>query len=191
MSLHTTSSQTVGPYLHIGLTWLNTDEPASYPASTGDRRSRSTGRIIDGDGTPVSDALVEIWQANAQGRYAHPDDTRTSRSSPASRASAAFRPTPTGVSRSPRSSRARAGAGRGLAGAAHQRDDTSCAACCGTCVSRIYFADEACQRRGSGAAQRSRAAPRDADRHAGRGARRYARWNVVLQGDGETVFFEQ
>jgi len=34
------------------------------------------GRITDGDGSPVTDALVEIWQANANGRYAHPEDTR-------------------------------------------------------------------------------------------------------------------
>ena len=32
------------------------------------------GRIVDGDGKPVNDAIVEIWQANAHGRYAHPDD---------------------------------------------------------------------------------------------------------------------
>ncbi len=32
------------------------------------------GRIVDADGKPVGDALVEIWQANAHGRYAHPDD---------------------------------------------------------------------------------------------------------------------
>ena len=39
-------------------------------------RSRSQGRVTDGDGKPVNDALVEIWQANSHGRYAHPDDTR-------------------------------------------------------------------------------------------------------------------
>ena len=34
------------------------------------------GHIVDGDGNAVNDAVVEIWQANAQGRYAHPDDTQ-------------------------------------------------------------------------------------------------------------------
>ena len=32
------------------------------------------GRVLDGDGKPVNDALVEIWQANAHGKYAHPED---------------------------------------------------------------------------------------------------------------------
>ena len=35
------------------------------------------GRVTDGDGAPVADACLELWQANAAGRYAHPDDTRT------------------------------------------------------------------------------------------------------------------
>jgi len=34
------------------------------------------GRVIDGDGTPVSDAMVEVWQANAAGRYDHVEDTQ-------------------------------------------------------------------------------------------------------------------
>jgi protocatechuate 3,4-dioxygenase alpha subunit len=74
MSLQTTASQTVGPYLHIGLTWLVT---ANLVAPGVDGAPISlTGRITDGDGKPVNDALVEIWQANSHGRYAHPDDTR-------------------------------------------------------------------------------------------------------------------
>jgi len=74
MSLQTTSSQTVGPYLHIGLTWLVTDNLAG-PGVSGDKVTIE-GRIQDGDGMPVNDALVEIWQANAHGRYAHPDDAQ-------------------------------------------------------------------------------------------------------------------
>jgi len=74
MSLQTTASQTVGPYLHIGLTWLVTDSLVA-PGVAGDPVTLE-GRITDGDGSPVTDALVEIWQANANGRYAHPEDTR-------------------------------------------------------------------------------------------------------------------
>ena len=74
MKLPTTSSQTVGPFLHIGLTWLNTANllgpGVSAPPIT------IAGRIVDGDAAPVSDSLVEIWQANEHGRYAHPDDSR-------------------------------------------------------------------------------------------------------------------
>src|SRR5437016_9765134 len=74
MSLETTSSQTIGPYLHIGLTWLITDNIA--PAGVAGDKVSIEGRIVDGDGIAVNDAVVEIWQANAQGRYAHPEDTQ-------------------------------------------------------------------------------------------------------------------
>ena len=67
MSLHATTSQTVGPYLHIGLTWLIIENLASARV-TGERVSIE-GRIIDGDGQPVNDAAVEIWQADSRGRY--------------------------------------------------------------------------------------------------------------------------
>jgi protocatechuate 3,4-dioxygenase, alpha subunit len=74
MSLQTSASQTVGPYLHIGLTWLVTDNLVG-PGVTGEPITME-GRITDADGKPVDDALVEIWQANAHGRYDHPDDAR-------------------------------------------------------------------------------------------------------------------
>mgnify|MGYP003694601939 CR=1 FL=1 len=70
MSLQTTSSQTVGPYLHIGLTWLVTDNLVG-PGVSGEKVTIE-GRIQDGDGAPVTDALVEIWQANAHGKLCAP-----------------------------------------------------------------------------------------------------------------------
>lgn len=72
MSLETTASQTVGPYLHIGLTWLITDNLVA-PGVEGEPITLQ-GRVTDADGAPVDDALVEIWQANRHGRYAHPED---------------------------------------------------------------------------------------------------------------------
>lgn len=74
MSLQMTASQTVGPYLHIGLDWLNNGNLAGEGV-TGERVTIE-GRLFDGDGKPVTDGLVEIWQANAHGKYAHPEDTR-------------------------------------------------------------------------------------------------------------------
>jgi len=73
--MYTTSSQTIGPYLHIGMRWL-VDENFAAPGVPGERVTVS-GRIVDGDGRPVNDAMLEIWQANAAGKYAHPDDPRT------------------------------------------------------------------------------------------------------------------
>lgn len=74
MSLQATTSQTVGPYFSIGLTWLTHDTLAG-PEVSGDRVTIE-GRVLDGDGEPVPDALIEVWQANSYGKYAHPDDTQ-------------------------------------------------------------------------------------------------------------------
>ena len=67
MSLHATTSQTVGPYLHIGMTWLVTENLVR--AGVPGERVTIEGRVLDGDGKPVNDASVEIWQANAKGQY--------------------------------------------------------------------------------------------------------------------------
>ena len=76
-----TPSQTVGPYLHIGLV------PGPYgvrevfspvvadPGMPGNHL-RIEGRVLDGAGAVMPDAMLEIWQADAQGRYAHPADGR-------------------------------------------------------------------------------------------------------------------
>lgn len=67
-----TPSQTVGPFYSLGLT----REPMNALAtdSTDGEKIRIEGRVFDGDGKPVPDAMVEIWQANAHGRYNHPED---------------------------------------------------------------------------------------------------------------------
>ena len=57
MSLQTTSSQTIGPYLHIGLTWLVTDNLAA-PGVSGEKVAIE-GRIVDGDGNAVNDVRRE------------------------------------------------------------------------------------------------------------------------------------
>ena len=67
-----TPSQTVGPFFHLGLARAEWgDLSAGAPAG---ERIAIEGRVIDGDGAPVPDALIELWQANAAGRYNHPDD---------------------------------------------------------------------------------------------------------------------
>jgi protocatechuate 3,4-dioxygenase, alpha subunit len=67
-----TPSQTVGPFYAIGLTRTPMNVLASE--STQGQRIRIEGQVFDGDGTPIPDVMVEIWQANAYGRYNHPDD---------------------------------------------------------------------------------------------------------------------
>ncbi len=72
MSLRATASHTVGPFFHIGFTWLNTDNLIG-PGVKGERVVIQ-GHISDVDGKPITDAVIEVWQANAEGRYPHPDD---------------------------------------------------------------------------------------------------------------------
>ena len=62
MSSEPTPSQTVGPYFSLGLL----DPPANELVPVG---IRITGRVLDGAGEPVPDAVVEIWQADEEGRY--------------------------------------------------------------------------------------------------------------------------
>ena len=66
MSLLTTPSQTVGPFFHLGMSWLCGD--VAGPKALG-ARFAIEGVVLDGAGTPVADALIEVWQANAQGAY--------------------------------------------------------------------------------------------------------------------------
>lgn len=93
-----TPSQTVGPFFHYGLPWkggadlvgaepigarpelfaeehwvLNLSSPRGEVSG---ERIEIVGRVTDAEGAPVPDAMIEIWQANAAGRYASPDDSR-------------------------------------------------------------------------------------------------------------------
>ncbi len=68
-------SQTVGPFFHFGLTANAALGCMAGPQARGERiRLRFTLR--DGDGRPVPDGMIELWQADAAGRYHHPADTR-------------------------------------------------------------------------------------------------------------------
>jgi len=71
--LGVTPSQTVGPYLHIGLTWEGGHlvVPPDTPGAV-----RIAGTLYDGAGAAVPDGLVETWQADPDGRFDHSDDPR-------------------------------------------------------------------------------------------------------------------
>ncbi|HEX2540740.1 MAG TPA: protocatechuate 3,4-dioxygenase subunit alpha [Caldimonas sp.] len=83
-----TASQTAGPYVHIGLA----PQAAGFDIfeknfgsvlvadGTNGERIRIEGRVFDGIGTVVKDMLIEIWQANAEGKYAHPGDRQPGKS---------------------------------------------------------------------------------------------------------------
>jgi protocatechuate 3,4-dioxygenase, alpha subunit len=72
MGLHTTTSQTVGPFFHIGLSKLYVNDLTG--SGVFGQRVEIEGRVLDPDGQGVPDGLIEIWQANAHGKYTHPED---------------------------------------------------------------------------------------------------------------------
>ena len=71
-----TGSQTVGPFFGPALLRDGARRQVLVGPATSGTRLRIEGRVLDGDGAPVPDALIEIWQANAHGRYHHPADGR-------------------------------------------------------------------------------------------------------------------
>jgi protocatechuate 3,4-dioxygenase alpha subunit len=77
-----TPSQTVGPFFAYGLTpsgryeWNDAFTSNLVTSDTSGDRIRVEGVVYDGDGVPVPDSMLEIWQADAQGRFADPQDQR-------------------------------------------------------------------------------------------------------------------
>ncbi len=85
MAINETPSQTVGPFFAYGLTpeqyryaFTSIAGPKVATEETTGDRIRIEGRVLDGNGDPIADAMIEIWQADGQGRYAHPADQRSS-----------------------------------------------------------------------------------------------------------------
>ena len=79
--LKETASQTAGPYVHIGLApgaagfdiyRQELGRDIAGPNAKGER-IRVEGVVIDGMGAPIKDVLLEVWQANADGHFAHPE----------------------------------------------------------------------------------------------------------------------
>jgi protocatechuate 3,4-dioxygenase alpha subunit len=187
MDLPATPSQTVGPFLRIGLEWLSNAELVS--GGTPGERVTIEGRVLDADGAPVPDAVVELWQANAQGQYAQPADSRSV--SPDSQG-AGFARIPTDEAGGFRFTTIKPGrvpAPDGSLQAPHIVVTIFMRGLLRHLVSRIYFPDEAAN------AEDMVLALVPAERRRTLIARRAETgeaaltWNVVLQGAEETVFF--
>jgi len=69
----TTPSQTVGPFFHFALTDTHEIDDLAGTEALGERIVIE-GHVLDGDGEPVPDCMIEVWQANAEGKYDHPED---------------------------------------------------------------------------------------------------------------------
>ena len=188
MSLQTTSSQTIGPYLHIGLTWLITDNLA--PAGVTGEKVAVEGRIVDGDRNAVNDAVVEIWQANAHGRYAHPDDEQHKPLEAAFKGFGRVMTDNDGVFRFTTIKPGRVPAADGGLQAPHLNATIFMRGLLKHLITRMYFPGDAANAedpvlRRIAAERRSTLIATPVEGKSGA-----LRWDIVLQGKGETVFFE-
>jgi protocatechuate 3,4-dioxygenase, alpha subunit len=186
MRLRATASQTVGPYFAIGLDPLLIDEIA--PAGIPGRRVTIAGRVLDGDEVPVTDALLELWQADAAGRYAHPEDRQHLAVDPRFRGFGRVSTDAGGAFRFSTIVPGRVAGPDGTAQAPHIVVGVFMRGLLRQLVTRIYFPDDAAH------AEDPVLALVSADRRATLVARAEAddafTWNVILQGPTETVFFD-
>ena len=186
MSLYATGNQTVGPYLHIGLTWLNTSNIAGKGVA-GERVSVQ-GRLLDGDGKPVSDGLIEIWQANSHGKYAHPEDAQKK---PLEKGFRGFGRIPTDAKGGFRFTTIKPGRVPGPGGklqAPHLVVSVFMRGLLKHLATRMYFPDEPANREDG--LLKLVPPERRATLVARRQGRGLLEWNILLQGKGETVFFD-
>ena len=185
-----TPSQTVGPFLAIALPWP--DGPTVVPADTPGAIT-ITGRLLDGEGAPIPDGLIETWQADPDGRFDHPDDPRG-----AVAAAAGFRGfgrCPTGPDGSYHIITLRPGALPSPDGgreAPHLDVTVFARGLLDRVVTRIYFPDEAEANAGRPGAVRHRrpGPPGHPDRRGRRGDNCRFQFDIRLQGEHETVFFD-
>jgi protocatechuate 3,4-dioxygenase alpha subunit len=183
MALQLTPSQTVGPYFSIGLTWE--DGAMVVPDGTAGALW-VRGRVFDGEGEPVPDAMIESWQADPGGRYNHPDDPRGA-------AASEFR----GFARAPTNAEGefaihtvKPGPVPGPDGstqAPHVELSVFARGLLNRVVTRIYFADEG-EFNAADPVLQSVPEARRATLLAEPAGDGY-RFDVRLQGEGETVFF--
>ena len=182
--LGTTPSATVGPYLAIGLTW----EDGVWAAAEGTEGGFwIRGRVFDGAGAVVPDAMVETWQADPDGGFASPEDPRGAASYPGFRGYARAS-TITGEYGVFTLKPGRVPDGEGGLQAPHIDVSVFARGILDRVVTRIYFADEA-EANTEDAVLRS--LPDDESRRtliAQPSADGYT-LDIHLQGDRETVFF--
>lgn len=186
MSTHaTTPAQTVGPYLHIGLPWP--DGPHAVAEGT-PGAVWIRGTVRDGAGEPVGDALVETWQADPDGRFDHPDDPRGARSRPGFRG---FGRCPTEADGTYGILTLKPGPVPGPDGPQAPHIDVSLFArgMLHRVVTRVYFPEEE-EANAADPVLKSIGDPDARDTLVARPAPDGYRFDIRIQGEGETVFFD-
>jgi protocatechuate 3,4-dioxygenase alpha subunit len=186
MSLLLTASQTTGPFVAISFERTLIDDLA--PPSVAGERFAIQGRVLDGDGKPVDDAVIEIWQANAHGKYAHPEDTREKLLEPEFKGFGRVLSDPQGAFRLKTIKPGRVPGPDGTLQAPHLVVLVFMRGLLKHLVTRVYFPDEPANAEDAvlGLIPAERRATLIA-RKAGDGV---LEWNVILQGPDETAFFD-
>ncbi len=188
-----TTSQTVGPYLHIGLAPRNCADVAFDGRIDQHNRIVLQGHALDGDGNPLPDGMIEIWQADAAGRYDHPHDPRSTAHEDA-RSASGFGRLPTDRDGSFTFTTVKPGrvpAPDGSLQAPHIVVACFARGLQKHLATRIYFDDEAAANAEDFVLARVPEARRGTLIALGDGRGRY-RWTLTMQGtpDRETVFFD-
>jgi protocatechuate 3,4-dioxygenase alpha subunit len=184
-----TPSQTVGPFFHFGLTDRSSIGTLATPDVEGERIALGI-RVLDGDGQPVPDALVEIWHADPTGRYVRPPNAASLQTPPAF---TGFGRLPTLADGTCRFTTIRPGPVRddnGLVQASHINVCLFARGLLRQLYTRIYFEGDAALdsdpilQQVPADRRRTLLASRSVDAQDG--------WSIDirLQGDGETVFFD-
>jgi protocatechuate 3,4-dioxygenase alpha subunit len=186
MRLPQTPSQTVGPFFKPAL--IRSGQESLVTASTRGERVAIEGCVLDGDAAAVSDAMIELWQANADGCYDHPEDLQER----------AHNPDFHGFGRAATDERGRfrfqtikpgsvAGPGSTLQ-APHINVSIFARGLLKRLVTRIYFPDEPLN---AGDAVLNAVAPARRSTLVAQVDRPgVLRFDIVLQGEHETVFFD-
>jgi protocatechuate 3,4-dioxygenase alpha subunit len=172
MRLGTTPSQTVGPFFSIGM------QPVEVAIEPVGEQLTIQGRVLDGEGNGVNDAVIETWQADSAGHYAD-------------RSSRGWGRVVTDGSGTFRFSTAKPGRLVGVGDAVHAPHIAVTIFARGLLrhlFTRIYFPDEPSN--ASDHVLDSVPYDRRATLVARRSGPNRFEWNVILQGKDETVFFE-
>jgi protocatechuate 3,4-dioxygenase alpha subunit len=183
MSLRATASQTIGPFFRIAMAWCYRAELGSAESS---QRVAVQGRVFDGGGAALADALLELWQADEHGRYDHAEDPQRGDIAPGFRGFGRVQTDHEGVFRFSTVKPGRVPWASGTQQASHINVQLFTRGLLKPVHTRLYFPDPA---NDSDPVLQLVPPARRATLIATHIGAAELRWDVHLQGENETVFF--